>query len=134
MTSGTAGRPGRVPRVVTGNTGAGAQEELDVDAHVERLLWVGESFFDFQGKHYHELGLYHLVSLGEQCPYYKEPEFRGVDEETDLIFRWRPLEELDEVEIYPTFLKEALKTLGAEGGDGAHGGGGQGVQHFVERE
>jgi len=111
------------------------KEELGVDAHVERLLWVGECFFDFAGKSYHELGLYHLVELAEASPIYGRAEFRGVGEESYLIFRWCPLEDIEEVVIEPRFLKGALRGLGtgAGGGAGAFEGGGQGVGHFVER-
>ena len=35
------------------------QEELGVEATVGPLLWIVENFFDYEGKAWHELGLYY---------------------------------------------------------------------------
>ncbi len=32
-------------------------EELETDVHVDRLLWVVENFFEYDGLSYHELAL-----------------------------------------------------------------------------
>src|SRR5688572_18605664 len=36
-------------------------EELTTEVHVDRLLWVVENFFEYEGWSYHELALYFLV-------------------------------------------------------------------------
>src|ERR1700754_2554245 len=44
-------------------------EELGVEADVERLLWSVENFFDYEGKRWHEFGLYYLMHLPERFPF-----------------------------------------------------------------
>ena len=39
------------------------REELETEVTVERLLWVVENFFTYDGKAYHELGFYFLMTL-----------------------------------------------------------------------
>ncbi len=38
-------------------------EELGVAVEVGRLLWVVENFFDFEKRHWHELGFYYLMTV-----------------------------------------------------------------------
>ena len=42
------------------------KEELGIDIEVERLLWIGESFFSIEGVKFHELCFYYLINrIGE---------------------------------------------------------------------
>lgn len=93
------------------------EEELGAKVKVERLVWVLENFFHFQGLDYHELGLYFLTSLPQDSPLFdKQKTHIGIEDcsfpsAIELVFRWFPLAELDRVAIQPTFLQEALKRL-----------------------
>lgn len=62
------------------------QEELGVLAHVERLSYVHELIFEENGKNFHELGFYYLISLPENNELMsKESEFNGIDKVTNEI-------------------------------------------------
>ncbi|MDQ4075949.1 MAG: NUDIX hydrolase [Chloroflexota bacterium] len=87
-------------------------EELSVDIRVERLLWVLENFFEYQGEQFHELGLYYLISLPPDCPLLqREGPFPGDEQGVPLIFHWFPLDLLPDIILYPTFLRHALSSL-----------------------
>ena len=92
------------------------------DARVERLLWVIENFFEYQGERVHEVGMYYLVTLGATCPYLaKDRPFDGVEtdlpshagERVQLIYQWFPLDTLANVAVYPLIMRERLASLPA---------------------
>lgn len=88
------------------------QEELGIDIVVERLLWVVESFFDYNGKSYHELAFYFLVSAPIDVNFYTEIKtFAGIEKEKDLIFKWQEIAALANIKLQPKFLENSLPNL-----------------------
>ncbi len=93
------------------------QEELAVDVHVDRLVWVVENFFEMQETAYHELSLFFLLQLPPASRILQETcDFYGKEEQSDgtpvtLIFRWFPFHHLDMLTLYPEFLKKGLRAL-----------------------
>ncbi len=92
------------------------REERAVDIRVGRLLWVMKNFFEYAGKSYHELALYFLMSLPPGSRPLSLHEFEGSEELTGggtlkLLFRWFPLAGLEDIHLYPTFLRQGLKSL-----------------------
>ncbi len=99
------------------------REELSIDVKVERLLWIMENFFTHEGRAYHELGFYHLVSLPADRPASIDEEcFEGDEEGIRLVFKWFDIDSLEDVELYPTFLRRALKSIP------------QGTEHIVHAD
>ena len=87
-------------------------EELQSEVTVERLVWVVENFFDYDTKHYHELAFYFLMSFPPGSPLYNHrAPFRGCEGNVYLIFEWHPLAALEQLTLYPTFLKRSLQNL-----------------------
>ena len=88
------------------------REELSIDVKIERLLWLIENFFTHEGKSYHEFGFYYLVSLPADRPASIDQEcFEGVEEGIRLVFKWFDIDNLENVELYPDFLRSALKSI-----------------------
>jgi ADP-ribose pyrophosphatase YjhB (NUDIX family) len=95
------------------------QEEIGVDVQVERLLWVVENFFSFEGMQFHELGMYFLMTLPADCPYLTQDSFYGQEstagpdgvQQYHLIFQWLALAGLDKAPLYPEFLRTGLLAL-----------------------
>ena len=88
------------------------QEELKVDIKIERLLWVVENFFEYNGIEVHEVGFYFLMSFPTNSYVYEQKEkFIIYEEEDKLIFRWFPIDNLENIELYPSFLRKALKSI-----------------------
>lgn len=92
------------------------QETLEVDVRIERLLWVTEEFFMAGDKPHHQLGFYYLVTALADWYFFglgttlHRPDESGTCE---TIFRWFVLDDLDEIDLYPTFLHSALLALPA---------------------
>jgi ADP-ribose pyrophosphatase YjhB (NUDIX family) len=89
------------------------REELEEDVRVERLLWFVENFFEHQGKKWHEVGLYFLVSLSEGSRLFGDGPHWGIETEIDLKFRleWYDVDNLNSVLLLPSFLRERLRAL-----------------------
>ena len=89
------------------------QEEIGVEVQVDRLLWVVENFFIHAGQSHHELGLYFLMHLPADSPLRDVPGFDGHEGEQRIIFEWHPVDTLEELPLYPRFLRTGLKALPA---------------------
>jgi 8-oxo-dGTP pyrophosphatase MutT (NUDIX family) len=93
------------------------QEELSTEVKVGRLVWVVENFFtgnDFitgEEMSCHELGLYFLMELPDKSSLRSLSEFYGEDEGFKITFKWHPLNELENIVIYPSFLKTGLNNI-----------------------
>lgn len=88
------------------------QEELSADVRVERLLWTAELFFDHQDTRFHELDLVYKVAFEDKTRFAdKTKTYIGIEGESELIYQWFPLSELDDVELYPVSLRKGLQNL-----------------------
>ncbi|MBT2757589.1 NUDIX domain-containing protein [Mesobacillus foraminis] len=85
-------------------------EELDVDISVNRLVWIAENFFEYNGMDIHELGLYFSVSSNPHPYAINSTPFYGMEGER-LMYRWTPIEEIGNVELYPEFLRGEMSHL-----------------------
>lgn len=88
------------------------REELGVQVRVGRLLWVVENFFHYDGRAYHELALYFLMSFPLDCDLLARAQpFGGQEESLYLIFQWFDVDRLDEITLLPSFLKTGLAAI-----------------------
>lgn len=88
------------------------REELGVDVHPRRLLWVMENFFvDPAGQRWHEHALAFLVELPADSALLERSTFDGDEDGIALIFQWFPVGELAALPLYPTFFRRALARL-----------------------
>jgi ADP-ribose pyrophosphatase YjhB (NUDIX family) len=85
-------------------------EELGLDVKVNNLLWITENFFEYNNKDFHEIGLYYRVSLTEGKFTLSNEAFYGEEGES-LIYKWSPISELNDFQLYPEFLKTSLKEI-----------------------
>ena len=83
-------------------------EELGLEIRVERLLWVVENLFIYEGRKGHELGLYYLMALdGADGLYDKSKAMRCLDA-PHLTLQWLPLSGLRSFKLLPTLLTSHL--------------------------
>lgn len=95
------------------------QEELDVTITIERLLFLIENSFVFDGEKYHGLELYFLISPLDSEDFFAQEEFIGIERDffpekygdLKLTYRWFHPSEFDSIEILPKILKEALTNI-----------------------
>ena len=104
-------------RVEIGETSAEAlaremREELGQDVHVERLLWIVESFLTLDDQRVHGIGLYYRMSFpaGSRLATQRDA-FEVMDGGVRLSFAWHPLSRLSELTVYPPFLQQRLHAL-----------------------
>lgn len=86
-------------------------EEIGVETEVLRMLWLAENFFAYDGCDYHEVGHFYLVQLNKNRKIDLTEEVECLEEGSDLVFRWFPLEALDGIELEPKFLQQGLNNL-----------------------
>ncbi|RKQ32938.1 NUDIX hydrolase [Oceanobacillus halophilus] len=84
------------------------QEELNWDIQVSQLHWIVENFFTYHSANFHEIGFYYRVkAVGEK--FHKEPFFGK--EGNRLLYQWVSIDEIQNIELMPTFLSSALKHI-----------------------
>ena len=87
-------------------------EEIATRVEVLCLLWVVENFFEYGGERLHEIAFYYQMSLPEDSPYRDVGvDFTGQEGDVTLLFHWFPVDEIERVRIYPTFLRTALGAI-----------------------
>lgn len=85
------------------------REELAEIIECGELLYVVENFFDYTGRHYHEIGLYFRAHLAKtsKLPSHTKPFF-GVEAEPRLEFAWFERSQLSKTDVRPAFLRQSL--------------------------
>ena len=87
------------------------KEELGENIEVDRLLWTVENFFKLEDKIYHELSTIYFLKLQKDSWILNQKKsFDGLEGER-LIYKWFDINELNNVNIKPSFLKEKLLCL-----------------------
>ena len=87
------------------------EEELGLKASIVRHLWHVENFFDYGGRKFHEVGNYFLTCFDREPEIKSELDFKGIENDIDLIFRWVPIVALDRYVLKPGFLKSGIPSL-----------------------
>ena len=96
-------------------------EEMGVQIECKKLLWSEECFWERNGRQAHNISFYYLIQL---CDGYEIPdtgEFVSQKDNCNVVIGWMPIEQIQNVTIYPEFLKEEIYYL--EGS----------MKHFVSR-
>jgi ADP-ribose pyrophosphatase YjhB (NUDIX family) len=85
------------------------KEELNEAIECAELLYTVENFFTYSSKPNHEIGLYFQANFHPKSVLLdKTRSHIGVEAEKRLEFRWFLKEELPNLELYPSFLRESL--------------------------
>ncbi len=88
------------------------REEMNEDVTVDRLVWIAENFFEFAPRSFHEIGFYFLMHLPSDSPLRQKTEpFYGQEGDLRIIFEWFLVETLEQMYLFPTFLRTGLKNL-----------------------
>ncbi|MGE0606482.1 MAG: NUDIX hydrolase [Pirellulales bacterium] len=107
--------PGGRPELGEGSRNAlirELHEELHTEAEVDRLLWIVEAFFDFEGTAWHEVSLVFLCRLPpDSAAMVATKPFEDFEGGQRLLFDWVALDELPQRTVYPKFLAAGLRTL-----------------------
>lgn len=80
-------------------------EETGMRVRVDKLAWIAENFFHYNGMDHHEIGFYFTMAFLELKD---QQDFICSDGANDLLFRWIAMEEIDRVGVYPDFITSDL--------------------------
>ena len=97
------------------------KEETGADIRSLRLLWTEECFWEWNGRKAHNLAYYYLIELCEGSDIADVGEFISHKDNCNVVIGWMPIDKLEDVIIYPKFLKKKIYEL-----DSPH-------EHFVSR-
>lgn len=86
-------------------------EELGASVEIDRLLWLVEGFFSCENVPCHEIAFYYLVSLPNGHDKLSLDQFEIEDGGEEIVFKWFPMEEVPDMEIFPSFLRTRLQSL-----------------------
>ena len=95
------------------------KEEAGADIVCKRLVWTEECFWEWNGTKSHTIAFYHLIDFADG--YLPNDGFLANKDNENAALGWIPLDKLDELTIYPEFLKSEIFDL-------------NGIKHFVRKE
>ena len=85
------------------------QEEIGATIKCIRLLWTEENFWVWKGKDAHNIGFYFLIDLCEGA--IDTETFLRSKDNNSVEFGWVSLDNLDNKNVFPTFLKNEINNL-----------------------
>jgi ADP-ribose pyrophosphatase YjhB (NUDIX family) len=86
--------------------------EIAQEVTILRLLWVMEYVTEMAGRAVHELGFYYAIDLPENSPFLDlTRDHAGVERGHDLVLRWFPVRDLEDLPLVPEFLRTAVCRL-----------------------
>lgn len=85
------------------------EEELDIkNFYVDEDANVSEYFFQYGNDKYHQYIFCHKVYISDEEWIFGREEFDGIEEQSNLIFKWFNIKTIDKEPIRPNFLKKQL--------------------------
>ena len=83
------------------------KEEADLEIKCEKLIWVEESFWEWNGKSTHSICFYYLIHLSDE---HAVPDDRFTSQigNENVEYGWLNLTDLNKQILYPTFAKEEV--------------------------
>ena len=87
------------------------KEETDANICCKRLLWTEECFWEWNSRKAHNLVYYYLVKLCDGSAIPDNGEFVSHKDNCDVVIGWISIDKLEDVIIYPEFLKKKIFEL-----------------------
>ena len=95
------------------------REETGAAIRCLKMLWSEECFWAWQGRQNHNISFYYLIELRDSASLPDLGRFIPHKDNSHVVIGWLPIEQLQDVTIYPEFIKQEIDHL-----DG-------GMKHFV---
>lgn len=95
------------------------REETGAEISCVKLLWSEECLWEWNGRAAHSIAFYYLIDDHAAIP--DTGEFVPHKDSGDVVMGWMPVEDIQNVVIYPAFIKTEIDRL-----DGP-------MKHFVTR-
>ncbi|MBR5265582.1 MAG: NUDIX domain-containing protein [Clostridia bacterium] len=85
------------------------KEEIGANISCIKLLWSEECFWEWNGKLAHNFAFYHLIDDNFSIP--NTGDFVSHKDNDNVVYGWLPVDELQNVTIYPSFIKDEIFRL-----------------------
>jgi len=89
------------------------KEEIGADVSCVTLLWSEECLWEWNGRAAHNFAFYYLIELDDDSTLPDIGEFVSHKDNCNVLIGWMPIEEMQNVVIYPEFLKREIYHLDA---------------------
>lgn len=86
-------------------------EEMGVGIKCNRLLWSEECFWEWNEKQVHNIAFYFQIEICGDLGIPENGEFVSQKDNCDVVIGWMPIEKIQNITIYPEFLKEEIYHL-----------------------
>ena len=86
------------------------KEETGANILCDRLVWVEETFWNWNNKDAHGIVFYYLISL-ENDDDIPDGCFISQKDNCNITLEWVSMVELNRLEIYPTFIKAKIESI-----------------------
>ena len=84
------------------------KEETGAEIICDRLLWIEECFWEWNGQKTNTIALYYKINLADRDSIPYGDEFVSQKDNCNVLLGWIPVEKLTEINIYPSFIKEKI--------------------------
>jgi len=98
------------------------KEETGATIICDRLIWIEECFWEWNKKMTNTVAFYYLIHLCDDTDIPDNGEFVSQKDNCNVVLGWIPLDKLNSLTIYPSFLKEKIFSIGDS------------TEHFVTKE
>ncbi len=98
------------------------KEETGVDIDIKRLLWSEECFYEWNGKQAHNIAFYYLIKECDGVEIPDNGDFASHKDNCNVVIGWMDIDEIQNVIIYPEFLKNEIYNLNGE------------IKHFISKD
>lgn len=85
------------------------QEELGLDINIISIKAMTENFFVFDNKNYHELQYIYVAEFVDNSIEVNISQFWGIEKKD--IFEWKNIDDIDNINCQPEFLKELINEV-----------------------
>lgn len=97
------------------------REETGAELQIDRMLALIENFFELDGKPWHQYIFFYLLRDDNDVLEFFDGE-RAVSDNSEAVYRWFSLSELQDIRIKPDCSKAILQELSAN------------TQHYINRD
>ena len=87
------------------------REETGAVVRCRRLLWSEECFWKWNGRQAHNIAFYYLIALDAGSDIPDTGKFIPHKDNCNVAFGWLPVEALERITVYPSFLKTEVYHL-----------------------
>lgn len=84
------------------------KEETGADIICKRLIWTEECFWKQSENSYNTIAFYYLIELADGFCIPDNGEFVSQKDNCSVVLGWLPIENLNEIIVYPSFIKKEI--------------------------